>query len=258
MTRTLIIPDTHNATGRVDTIISEQGAGCDRIILLGDYFDQFHDTPKDAERVAEWLVRSVQDPRRLHLVGNHDMPYLGGEMTAETYMCPGWSVEKYEAVRPVLRDLDLRKIHVAAECDGWLISHAGFHQSHLKGRTMKQLLRVCAEAFQRALAGDFDPLFESSRARGFGDYDGGVTWLDWSSEFLPVDGWHQIVGHTPSRSVRAAYSTMTSNDRWDFTRKPVPPKLRDRSRYLSMNWCLDTDLKSVAIIDGDTFDVVWI
>lgn len=258
MTRALIIPDIHNDTVRAEAIISEHSAGCDRIIFLGDYFDQFHDTATEVERVARWLVKSVRDSRRIHLLGNHDVPYLAGEMTAKTYRCPGWSAEKFEAVSPILQDLDRKKIHAAVECNGWLISHAGFHSSHLHSRTLEELLHACREAFDRALAGKFDPLFAASRARGFGTFVGGVTWLDWSREFLPVDGWHQIVGHTPARSVRAAFASETSNGTWDFIQEPVAEELSDRGRYLSMNWCLDTALTSVGIIEGSKLEIIWL
>lgn len=258
MTRILIVPDIHNAIERAEAIISEHGTGCDRIIFLGDYFDEFYDTPADAARVAKWLLQSVCDTRRLHLLGNHDMPYLAGEGTAEKYRCPGWSVEKYEAVCPILCDLDRRRIHAAVESDGWLLSHAGFHSALLQGRKMEELLEVCREAFERALAGKFEPLFAPSRARGFGACIGGVTWLDWSREFWPVGGWHQIVGHTPSRSVRAVFASDKSNGSWDLTQQPVPAELRGREGYTSMNWCLDTRLKTVGIIDGGKFDVIWL
>ena len=104
MTRTLIIPDVHNATERVEEVISEQGAGCDRIMLLGDYFDQFHDTPADAERVARWLMASTQDSRRIHLLGNHDLPYLAGEMTAgDIYVSRVVSRKILRRVSPILQ-----------------------------------------------------------------------------------------------------------------------------------------------------------
>jgi hypothetical protein len=258
MARALIVPDIHNATERAEAIISAHGTGCDRIILLGDYFDDFGDSAADAERVAKWLLQSVQDSRRVHLIGNHDLGYLGTEQTAEIYPCPGWSIDKYEAASAVLQGFDRRKLSAAVAFEGWLLSHAGFHRSHLEGRLMVQLLDVCDEAFAKALGGVFDPIFAPSRARGFGDYVGGLTWLDWSREFTAIDGWHQIVGHTPSRSVRAAYSTDLFTGHHRITQEPVPRELRDRTHYATMNWCLDTKLQCVGIIDGTEFEVVWL
>ena len=258
MSRTLIVPDIHTATERVEEIISAHGAGCDRIVLLGDYFDEFGDTLADAERVARWLVGSVQDSRRTHLLGNHDLPYLGTEATAEMYRCPGWSLEKQDVVSPILQDLDRRKIHAAVACDGWLLSHAGFHASHLQHRTIDQLISVCREAYEGALCGKFDALFAGSRARGFGYLIGGVSWLDWSREFMPVDGWHQIVGHSPSRRVRAAFTSETANGSWEFIQEGVAPEVRERTRFTSMNWCLDTGLMSVGVVDGNCFDTIWL
>ena len=101
MARTLIVPDVHTATAQVEAVIRKHGIGCERVVLVGDYFDEFHDTPADAERVAKWLIKSAQDARRVHLIGNHDLRYIGGEATAEAYRCPGWSIEKYEVARPI-------------------------------------------------------------------------------------------------------------------------------------------------------------
>jgi hypothetical protein len=87
---------------------------------------------------------------------------------------------------------------------------------------------------------------------------GGVTWLDWSREFLPVAGWHQIVGHSPSRSVRAAFTSEASTGHWEFRHEPVAAEVSDRTGYHSMNWCLDTHLKCVGIVEGNTFAIVWV
>ncbi len=258
MTRTLIVPDIHNATDRAEEIISAHGRGCDLIVLLGDYFDDYDDTPADAERVARWLVKSVKDPRRRHVVGNHDLPYLCDELAVQIYMCPGWSLEKQAVVSPILHDLDLQLIHTAVAHEGWLISHAGFHTSHLHGRTTDQLLSHCRDKLADAVRGKFDPIFAPSRARGFGRLIGGVTWLDWSREFEPVDGWHQIVGHSPARSVRALFTSEASSGSWDFRNEPVAAEVRDRTGYTSMNWCVDTGLKCVCIVEGNTFDIVWV
>ena len=123
---------------------------------------------------------------------------------------------------------------------------------------MTQLLHACEIALDRALSGKFDELFAPSAARGFGGYLGGVTWLDWSREFTAIAGWHQIVGHTPSRNVRAVFATADLDGRWDLNQQPVPAEICDRGKYLSMNWCVDTALRSVAIVEGSKFEVVWL
>ena len=87
-----------------------------------------------------------------------------------------------------------------------------------------------------------------------------MTWLDWSRTRISTGRRlaHQIVGHTPARSVRAAYMSEASTGRWEFVREPIASELRDRTRYMSLNWCLDTGLKSVGVVQGRTFEILWL
>ncbi len=50
----LIIPDIHLQWNRADRIIQQEN--CDRVWLLGDYFDDYGDTVAQAEQAREWLL----------------------------------------------------------------------------------------------------------------------------------------------------------------------------------------------------------
>lgn len=52
----LIVPDIHNDYHTAEMIIKKENL--DKIIFLGDYFDDFYDTVKDAANVAKWLTWS--------------------------------------------------------------------------------------------------------------------------------------------------------------------------------------------------------
>ena len=69
----LIIPDIHLKWERVNRVINHVGA--DEIIFLGDYFDDFNDTPEQVDEMVSWLEHSAKQPNRIHLFGNHDMHY---------------------------------------------------------------------------------------------------------------------------------------------------------------------------------------
>ena len=50
----LIIPDIHLQWNRADRIIQREN--CDRVWLLGDYFDDYGDTVAQVEQACEWLL----------------------------------------------------------------------------------------------------------------------------------------------------------------------------------------------------------
>ena len=71
------------------------------------------------------------------------------------------------------------------------------------------------------------PWLQAGRGRGGTGRVGGLDWLDWSSEFVPIEGLNQIVGHS-SR-----------------------PDVRTKTAANSYNICIDTHLNHVILMDGD-------
>ena len=61
--KTIIIPDIHNDYFTAEKIIKKENPN--KIIFLGDYFD---DTVKDLENTAKWLVKSLKQENRIHLI----------------------------------------------------------------------------------------------------------------------------------------------------------------------------------------------
>lgn len=119
--RTLIIADIHNHTKWADKLLSE--VKHDKVIFLGDYFDNFGDTPNDARETALWLKNQLKNPRNNFIIGNHDLPYKhNGSPLVD---CPGYSYDKLNAIKPILNKHDWSKFKFfIVEQDYWL-SHAG-------------------------------------------------------------------------------------------------------------------------------------
>ncbi len=67
----IIIPDLHNDYFTAEKIIKKENR--DKVLFLGDYFDDFYDTLEDADNTAKWLTKSLQQKNRVHLIGNHDL-----------------------------------------------------------------------------------------------------------------------------------------------------------------------------------------
>ena len=210
--KTLIIPDIHTKHLIAQAIIDSESP--DELILLGDYFDDWGDTPEQNMSTAIWLKSMLDRPNTTCLMGNHDQSYL----TPNSY-CSGYTHAKYFTIRSILGSADIKKLKLTAMAQGYLCTHAGW-DSRLDSRLGIDYPEDCA--LEDLFDGTPHPLLGISRRRGGFDPVGGLTWADWDElETGPED--KQICGHTEASSVR---------NRGDV-------------------WCIDTRLKHYAvIIDG--------
>jgi len=183
---TLVIPDIHNHTDSAEQQIGRYAA--DQVVLLGDYFDNIGDTPEIARRTAEWLNRSLRDPKRIHLWGNHDLAYAFPEDIG--FFCPGYTVEKHAEVSQVLNWKEhwskLKLVHFVGD---FALSHAGISRDIFgENPTQAKVEAQCLEAMDQARLGDapHEGVFANE----------GIVWQRW---FLMdcLSEFHQIVGHTP-------------------------------------------------------------
>ncbi|MCB1116272.1 MAG: metallophosphoesterase [Chlamydiia bacterium] len=201
--KTLVIADLHNKVHWVEECIEAESP--DLVVFLGDYFDSFDETEEAVVATAKWLKESASRPGRVHLMGNHDMPYrFPSNMNL---FCPGFTYEKWELICEVFGEEDVWKEFKAFHfIGGYLLSHAGVHLNLLHpilGFDLKQLKKDEEEAFLRCTAGESIPFFGCGRSRGGNYRIGGITWQDFDRDFVPIKGVNQIVGHTPHPQVRA-------------------------------------------------------
>lgn len=197
---TLIIPDLHLNWERADKIIKHVGA--DKIVFLGDYFDDFGDDYQTNLKMAEWLAASLDQPNRIHLFGNHDISYA---IARREYKCSGYEAGKDYAINAVLKEDNWRKLKLYTWVGDYLCSHAGVHNYYntmfSNGASIKEWLEpVAKRAMDDAFAlKPVHPLLEAGKSRGGYARHGGIIWCDFY-EFKPIFGVNQIFGHTPRRS----------------------------------------------------------
>lgn len=202
--RTLVVGDTHlkqkHILPRVDAAIAKHGVR--RVVLLGDYCDDWGASDSFAlealHALAEWVTARRNEGLAVDVVlGNHDMRYLMEEDGPGTQ----WGImEKVHAI------LDGLSIVMAAEANGYLLTHAGVTSSWAHDNfdlaawdpahaTAADAALLLNEMFSdRARWRDLDAC---GAARG-GSEVAGPLWADKSElamDFLP--GVNQIVGHTP-------------------------------------------------------------
>lgn len=234
MSKTLIIPDIHQARN-LDAV--EEAVARERpttTVFLGDYFDQWDDTAEDAGRTAEWLKSSLDTPNRIHLFGNHDLPYAFPGM----YYCPGFTEEKLNAISDHIAPDDWGKLVLTHWEGNFLMSHAGWSNFYAPtdGTPLRQfLLQEVARAWDCFKAEKHHWIWAVGRMRSGDDPLGGLVWCD-VREFRVIAGINQIFGHTP---------TSGGVFKWGEN---------------SRNWCIDTVTRSFgvrhyAVIEGDRVSV---
>jgi len=217
--RTIIISDIHNRIYWIEEALSSPLLQpYDRVVFLGDYFDDYGDTPDDAYMSAKWLKQSLKMPNRVHLYGTHDLwyrfpsnPYIGASGNTE---------EKYYAIQRVLTPEDWNLLKLYHYEQNYLMTHAGVHSyliseyvfrnrnifsryiadNNLQLGTQNIIDKIVKpateEALDRVSKGFIDPWLSAGFSRGGLQPVGGIIWLDWNEEFEPVPGLNQIIGHT--------------------------------------------------------------
>ena len=227
--RTIIIPDLHNRVDWIEPFLSS--ISYDRVVLLGDYFDDFGDTAKDIKKSANWLKQSLKHEERIHLFGTHDLwyrypynPFL---------IASGNSGKKSEIISKILYEDDWNLLHFFYIEQTFLLTHAGLHPSFVKNdNPLFSLGLLIDEAISEIRNGFIDPILNAGLARGGNQPFGGITWLDWHDEFEIIPNLNQIVGHTQQK---------------------IPT---EKSTINSKNYCIDTQNRHIGIIEKNVFSCI--
>lgn len=259
--------------------ILEIEKGFDKCIFLGDYFDNFGDTPQDAKNMAIWLrgkmsentnEKSENYQKFIFCVGNHDAPYRFPQN--RNFYCSGFSHEKSKAINSVLTPDDWNQVEIyhVLSLQGLknpiLLSHAGISKTYAeyalkesqknladKVKLAKILDTHTSEAFKRAENEQFYHFLEAGQDRGGYHPYGGILWGDLRN-FEPVAGLNQIFGHTPVRapvviSKKGPRSRYEDDLFFDFSKKSNKVSFEQLNEYSSVNFDVDTHLTSYLVID---------
>lgn len=217
---TLVVSDIHQKHEKAQRIIDN--VPHDRVVFLGDYFDDYNDTPQNSYDTAVWVKQRMEEhPEDEFLIGNHDVPYLFGPV-----QCSGFSVQKKAAIKHAVGDLQKfrSRMKLAVWVDGWLLTHAGLCNGlHPAADVNRLLSKEIAACMAQLEANNPHYLVEAGADRGGWRRHGGITWVDYR-KFQPIPGVKQLFGHT----------------------------LGLQPRNNGDNWCIDTKLDHYALIkDGE-------
>lgn len=201
--RTLVLGDPHNRIDTLDDIIAFEMPHVDKIIIVGDMHDSWHEGASFAKKTAIWTKDKLYNPRFVILMGNHDAqyahPYTKQDGPNDRYLntC-GATRSKYDAINKVMSRQDWHRVHLFHEDQGFVYSHAGIHPLYFKevGSLWTPALgQVTEEQFWMAPRQCWANVVGYHRG-GFEKQIGGSLWCDYWAEFRPTPGVKQIFGHS--------------------------------------------------------------
>ena len=233
MMKTVIIPDIHNKFSKAEDIICKENP--DKVVFLGDYFDDFRDDVYAAKKTAEWLVWSLGHQNRTHLIGNHDLQYMSNDQRCR---CTGYASDKHDAIKKY--KIDWSKLCLYLWVGGnnvWLCTHAGLSNTFFvymcRDSGMCKIQDVLEQSKKDFVHIDnkqvHKPFFQVGEARGgLKGEVGGVIWCDYNYEFVDIPSIKQIFGHTRDSTVR-----------------------HNITKEGAEHYCIDTVLRNYAVYQDD-------
>lgn len=186
----LIIPDVHQ-TSEWKNVLRHYYNDFDAIIQVGDWFDTHDknfnwDENDPVQNFLDAVEMSKLNPKFKICLGNHDFSYL-----LESH-CSQFQWEHYKEIRDALMS-KLDDVNIAYDCDGWVISHAGFTKTWMKNNGFETIEQVNQSFHNKE--------FDRFQFRGIDVYGddplNGPVWVRPLSLYIDSYFKYQVVGHTP-------------------------------------------------------------
>lgn len=208
---TLIIPDIHQHVGWADSILLRHETEVDKIIFLGDYFDDFN-PPYGVLETAAWLIATKErlGEKAIFLLGNHDLPYMETRFSARkkrihkqktiNTFCSGFTSSKSIKINKVITEEFWQSCEPFCVVNGHILSHAGIMPNFMPyAPTFQESLEKLYSNIKEALK-DIHSLksnyFEAGLSRGGDIVVGSPFWCDFNVDFADLLDYPQIFGHT--------------------------------------------------------------
>jgi hypothetical protein len=206
----IVIPDIHTRYEKAERICRKYKSH--KIVFIGDYFDDFNDTPDDNQYTAEWLSESLKKENRVHLIGNHDECYHPNR----ELFCSGFSSKKKEVINKVLTTADWDKLNYYHFENNWLFSHAGINRywfgDPLNGKIHLNIIRntINDSIKKQSIGYTNNAIWAADKYRSGNHEWGGILWQDWKKMELIPD-LKQCVGHTPIPKIQIISDNITNS-----------------------------------------------
>lgn len=167
-------------------------------VFVGDFLDSWVSKPVYQVKALKFALTLVEAEQADVVWSNHDIRYAYKEL-GETY-CTGFHTETAMMVTmgPLAERMrKLIKPYLLCEEFGVLVTHAGISArlANLIGQDITPALLDVWFADRES------PYYWAGPGRMGLDPIGGPLWCDWNTEFDPIEGVTQIVGHTRQKSI---------------------------------------------------------
>lgn len=242
----LLVGDIHDKARAVlpviDELLSDESLGIERIVMLGDYLNDWDVTSRgevdDFRFLVDW-VGSKPEGMVVMVVGNHDLPYVMDKRDSRWHVvrrgAPGFKPKAYRDVHDLFTQPHMRGVVRAAypfmtrSGDAWLATHAGVTRSWLEQHDYGDLVYVDRDTYDHGFEPEHElgqvvngmyergawlPLNTVGYARG--GYPGDAPSPLWADRSELVDDHvprvNQIVGHTPVETPTLIVDRHTDRD----------------------------------------------
>lgn len=230
--RVLVFSDYHQEVKNIQRIIDHEKA--DVIVDLGDCFDShFYDLNNDVLNTVKFQTELLKQDNYIGLFGNHTLSYF-----VRNALCSGWEERKQKIINSNFDKKLIRRFKFHVFIDDYLCTHAGLHSNFIP-RNLDINNEVIDDwlsneykyAFQAIETNERHWFWTAGRARGGFSRVGGIVWLDFHEEFVPITGLNQIVGHSHVEYVKF------------------------ENKEKSTNLCIDTNLRQYLIIHNGNIEI---
>lgn len=192
--RVLIIPDTHGENEKWKKFVDEYMSVVHKVIFLGDYLDEFVlPNWKILENLNDVINLKKDNPEKVILLyGNHEYSYMD-----DRYRCSGFRPEIMYELYDLLRN-NKDCFQNAYQYSKTIFTHAGIQEGWFKFRYKGDKAKNIAEQLNNPKDREqLEAFHDVGHLRGGYNAVGGPLWCDKNELKKPLQGFKQVVGHTP-------------------------------------------------------------
>jgi hypothetical protein len=179
----------------------------DYYIFTGDYVDSYTVSGTQQLDILKLLVQLKKNyPEQvILLLGNHDLEYIY-PLSDTLKRCPGMLHLLYFDFNQIFRENE-DLFQAAFQIDNYIWTHAGIHRDWYLYDFPFNSPNI-ADDINGAYKQNVKSLFQIEWFRGGNDRNGGPFWVHKTELWRkPLIGYHQIVGHTATKSKKVETNT---------------------------------------------------
>ena len=174
------------------------------LVFLGDFLDSWYSTPLYQVKSLRYALDLVEGGRAEMVWSNHDAGYAFTNLNG---WCSGFNAVTHSMVGLGPLAERMRKLIVPYVLIGehaTLVTHAGITDPLADILDVDITPELLLDWWAHVGA---SPYYWIGKSRGGRDRVGGPLWCDWQSEFIPLGGITQIVGHSHWSKIEHAYKS---------------------------------------------------